>query len=692
LVFHLVAVAVEVPVNRTLLAILTPLLLLTPFASAKAAVSSAGSPISGDPLFERDVLPILTANCLGCHGGLNKKAGLDLRSIELMLKGGEDGPAVKAGDASASPLYAAVANDEMPPDERKKLSPAEKQILRDWIAAKLPTVAQRRTPAENDPLLPPGQKHSAAEVAAAIDRHIEKGLAEAKLSPAARSDDVEFLRRVYLDLAGRVPTAEQAAAFLDDTAADKRAKLIDTLLASPDFGQQFGRTWRDWIAPPELPSDANGGKQPHDETRQLGKWIGDRIHAGDGWDTIARAMLTVEGERKNQPHLMFLPLQGEGGKTTPGGSARGVASLLLGVQLQCAQCHDDPYRTWSQQQYWQLAAFFGRTGGDFNKIVERPSADPKAKDDKKIRPPANPKLKPGEIEIPKAAFKNAGQAVAAQFLDGTTPTIPPPDQALRPVLADWLTDRKNPYFARAFANRTWFYFFNRGIVHPVDDLRDFNPPSHPGLLNLLEQEFVAGGFDVKHIVRAICNSQTYQRTSRPMPASIADSAGGDGGVQQVQKFGRMPGRVMTADLMYDSLKQVYGDPKLDLRTFDPKDGNANGESAAVGDALLEFQRAFCTNEEDTTDFTHGIPQMLTMINHPRLLAGSKALEAYLKANKAASPQQVVEWLYLGTLSRRPTEAEMAEATRYMSASPEPTKAYTGVLWMLVNRSEYLMVR
>jgi hypothetical protein len=154
----------------------------------------------------------------------------------------------------------------------------------------------------------------------------------------------------------------------------------------------------------------------------------------------------------------------------------------------------------------------------------------------------------------------------------------------------------------------------------------------------------------------------------------------------------MPLRVMTADALYDSLKLAYGDPKLDLRGFDSKDGIDNGMSTPVADAYLEFLRRFGTNKEDSADFTHGIPQLLTLINHPRLLAGSKALDGYRKATPAPTPEQTVDYLYLSTLSRRPTTAEQADAQRYLQKAGDPNKGYTGVLWMLVNRTEYLLVR
>jgi hypothetical protein len=622
--------------------------------------------LAADPLLERDVLPVLTQKCLGCHGGLRQRGGLDLRTPAAMLQGGDSGPVVKPGDPDASELWKKVQADKMPPGE-KKLSAAEKAAIRQWIAAGLPTLAQRQQ--KEGPLLAPGQKHFPREVATAIDLSLDRTLAAAGLKAAPRSDDAEFLRRVYLDLAGCVPTAEQARAFLDDRAPDRRAKLIDTLLASPSFGEQLGRTWRDWICPPELPSDGNAGNQPHKEAQNFGKWLGTRFAAGASWDRITREVLTVAGDIKTKPQVIFFALVGEGGSTSASGSAKAVASLFMGVQLQCAQCHDDPYRTWAQKEFWSLAAFFGRTSGNFNKVSEGPA--PSGKD-------------PARITIPKSAFKNAGTIVPAGFPGGKA-FEPAKASALRSSFVDWLTARDNPYFARAFVNRTWFYLFSRGIVHPVDDIRELNPPSHPGLMKLLSNEFAASGFDVKHLLRCLCNSWAYQRTSRVAAGTSEQTV-----AALTALFGRMPLRVMTADQLYDSLRQAYGDPQLDLRAIEPKGSSTTGMSAPVADAYLEFLRRFGTNKDDATDFTHGIPQMLTMINHPRLLQASKALDVYLKANP--TPEQVVEWLYLSTLSRRPDRDELAAAQRYLKKTANPARGYIGVLWMLVNRSEYLFVR
>jgi hypothetical protein len=620
-----------------------------------------------EPLLERDILPILTKNCMGCHGGLVSSGGLDLRTLPAMLVGGESGTAITSGQAEKSELWKRIASDEMPKgDGREKLSALDKAAIKKWIDAGLPTVSQRQK--NVDSLVAGDEQHKVPEVAAAIDQHIGQFLKAAGIQPATLTDDEEFLRRIYLDLAGRVPTAEQAIEFLDDSTLDRRTKLIDSLLETSEFGEQFGRTWRDWVCPPELPSTGNAGTQPHQQARAFGSWIGKKVVAGEPWDQITREILTVQGEIGKNPQVIFFALVGKDGTTTADGSARAVASLFMGVQLQCARCHDDPYRDWSQQEHWGLAAFFGRSQGDFSKVEIN----------------KGPSKKPGEIDIPGSAFRNVGSVVKASFLRGDQFEAKD-NQDLRQPFAEWLTAKENPYFARAFVNRVWFSLFSRGIVNPIDDFRELNPPSHPGLLKLLAGEFTASGYDVKHLIRCVCNSQAYQRASRVAP-DIDDLQR----TALTTAFGRMPMRLMTADRLYDSLKLAFGDPKLDLRTSIAH--SSVGMAAPVGDALLEFHRRFGTNEEDATDFTHGIAQMLTMINHPRLLRGGQSLEGFRKKSPKASPEQTIEWLYLSTLSRRPTKEELAEATEYVSQSADPTTAFNGVLWMLVNRTEFLLVR
>ncbi len=620
--------------------------------------------LAAEPLFEPDVLPILKKRCMACHGGLKQKSGLDLRTLPAILKGGEEGPAVVAGKLEESELWLQIADDEMP-KSKKKLSADEKQILREWIAAGLPTFAARHGKTDQ-PLLPAGTRHKPREVAAAIDQHLEHKLTAAELNVSPPADDAEFLRRIHLDLTGRIPAPGPARDFLASSDPDKRLKLIDALLATPEFGNQFGRTWREWICPPELPSDMNAGNQPYQQARAMGDWLAKRFAAGDPWDRIVRDLLMSLGETKSNPPVIFYGLVGQNARVTPDGSAQSVASLFMGVQIGCAKCHDDPYRDWAQREFWSLAAFFGKVEGNFDKVSEKAGE--------------------GRITIPDSAFKNAGTSVPVAFLQGKEPEAGR-QTAWRKEFVDWLTTRGNPFFARAFANRLWFYFFARGIVNPVDDLRELNPPSHPGLLKLLENEFAASGFDVKHLARCLCNSQAYQRTSRLEAGNSAPSA-----AALTRHFGRMPLRVMTADMLYDSLHRAYGEG-LDLRPAGShQEGNQNGMSAPVADPLLQFQRDFCTNEEDATDFTHGIPQTLILLNHPRLLAGGKALDEHLKTQPPPTPAQTVEWLYLSTLSRIPTADELSEATAFIATAADQKSACREILWMLINRSEFVLVR
>ena len=214
---------------------------------------------------------------------------------------------------------------------------------------------------------------------------------------------------------------------------EKREKLIEALLATPEFGQQFGRTWRDWICPPELPSDNNGGAQPYQQADRFGSWIGEQVTSNSSWDQITREILTVKGEIKKQPHVIFFGLVGTGGKTTPDGTARAVGSLFMGVQLQCSRCHDDPYRDWSQKEHWGLAAFFGRSQGDFNKIEVG----------------KGPSKKAGEIVIPASSFRNSGTTVPALFLKGKA-FQPQPNADLREPFVDLVDCKRESLLCPVF--------------------------------------------------------------------------------------------------------------------------------------------------------------------------------------------------------------------------------------------------
>jgi len=527
------------------------------------------------------------------------------------------------------------------------------------------------------------EQRDALAVAARVDAEIDARLAAEKLVAVDIADDVEFLRRVYLDVTGCVPTAEQATAFLDSDDADKRPGLADELLASERFGLQLGRVWRDWIAPAELPSEGNGGNQPVEATRKLGVWLAEQLNAGKPWDEIVASIVQVDGNLKTAPQGLFFSLVGtDTGIPEPAGATRAVSSLFLGLDLQCAQCHDDPYRDWKQTDFWGAAAFFRNLQATFNgryfDSVTESFGRKLGKGAKKTN--TRDSSPNGSITIPRSSFENAGDVVAARLIRGEGVEAKE-KQPLRPLFSSWLVSPQNPYFARAFVNRTWSHLFGRGLVEPIDDMRPQNPPTHPAVLDLLTAELIESGFDIKHLFRCLLNTKAYQRTSSS--------------VDQRQRaalalFGRRPVKLVSADQLYDSLGSALQDPKLDLRTYDPKQSKGFGESSPVGDEYTEFQRLFETDENDSTSFTHGIPQLLALVNHERVSSGGPVVQRLVK--EGIEPASAVETLYASTLSRRPTPQEAGEALEYVNACVDRQTAYAGVLWMLLNRSEFLLVR
>jgi hypothetical protein len=526
----------------------------------------------------------------------------------------------------------------------------------------------------------------------ALDRHVVDRLAELKIESGPSADEALFLRRVYLDVTGRIPSAAQARSFLDDTRPDKRRLLIDQLLASPEYGDHWGKVWRDWVAPAELPSEGNGGNQPIKATQDLGRWFAEQFNAGQGWDQIVTDLLTVRGELKQKPQAIYFSLVGnDRGEPEPAGIARNIGSLFLGVQLQCAECHDDPFKEWKQTDYWGLAASFRHLGWKFNgryfdaldeipydEAVQGKNNNNNNRNKWKF---ISDKAPLGSITIPPGALKNGGTIVPARFLQAVVSDSADQTPPLRPKFAEWLTSTDNPYFARAFVNRTWGYLFARGILHPIDDFCSSNDPTHPELLQELTTEFINHGHDIRHLLRCILNSQTYQRTStaaaqKPSAATTA--------------FARMPVRVMSADQLYESLRLALADPKLDLRAYDERRANSFGESSPVADPYTEFTRLFTTNEEDPADLTHGIPQYLALLNHPRLRNGGQVV-AQLQKMKL-EPAAAIEELYLGTLARKPNAEEAREGLALVSSTDDLQRGLSGLLWVLLNRSDFLLIQ
>lgn len=505
---------------------------------------------------------------------------------------------------------------------------------------------------------PPAQpgKRAPRDVAAVIDREVEGQLAEAKLKPGPLADDAEFLRRVCLDLTGRIPTADRARTFLADKRPDRRAKLVDELLASPEYAQHLARLWARLIAAEEPP-----------QRPILEKWLAGRFAANDGWDRTVTAMLTATGKG---PETGFVLSNVENKQPQPNKLAGSAAKLFLGVQLQCAECHRHPFASWEQDEFWGVAAFFGKTRvqakGEPIGVAEV-AAPVKGK---------AVKIKGPSIVVPATAGKAAGRVVAAKFLAGKKPDLGD-DEPHRPALAAWLTAKDNPYFARAAVNRTWGRLFGRGLVNPVDDMHDGNEATHPALLRALAGEFSASGFDHKHLLRCICDSKAYQRTSKG-----ADE----------EHYARMPVKVMTPDALYDSLCLAMGVKELRVAAAATLGSGRGGTRAAGKESPRErFVKAFETAEPETTpvEYTHGIPQALSLLNEPITNHGAPVIDALLKKSK--KPDEVIEGLFLALLSRRPTEAEAKNLAAHVAKRPSAAKGYADVLWALINSPEFALI-
>lgn len=627
-----------------------------------ASAEAKGPP----PTFERDVWPILSSHCLGCHGGLHKKGGLDLRTAASTLAGGRDGKVVVPGDPEASSLYVTVASGKMPRNPLK-VSPAHEEVIRAWIAA------GAKSARHDGPLAAPKRARPPAELAKFIDQQIERSLKLAAVPASPRAGDGEFLRRVYLDVIGRIPTYAESAAFLDDARADKNEKLIDALLARPEYGQHWARLWRDRVAVPVGAGEDLKGKY----TAEFHKWLGEAFNKNRPWDELVREMITAEGE---SPPVAFIRQCMDDGQPRAGKLAASVSRRFLGIRLECAECHDHPFAAWKQDDFWALAAFFSRTAR-----LEKTRTNPLAGiyDSEKGPPRTRFGLPPlvrkenGSVVIPVDAGPRAGTVVPARF-PGGEPVKLDDSKPTRPVLARWVTSPKNPLFARATVNRLWWQLYGRGLVNPVDSLDPENPPTHPELLDGLAGELVASKFDLKHLLRAMLLSRAYQRTHVSTQGNEKDET----------LYSHARGKVVAPESLFESLVIASGN------SIDPKNGNGQigaGKSKGPLGSRRAFLELFGTAPMDAEpdEYTQGIPQVLALLNDPDVHKPNKLVQQAIR--DGGKPKQIIERLFVGVLGRRPNETELKLTTDFLNRRKVAADGYQAVWWALVNSPEFSMV-
>jgi hypothetical protein len=526
--------------------------------------------------------------------------------------------------------------------------------------------------AQQEPAKQPAarSKLSATALSNRIDRYISARWRREGVKPAPAAEDATFYRRVHLDLVGKIPNILEIRDFLSDDRPDKRKIWIDKLLDSDDFADHFANVYRQMMLPQVENQEAIFSMGPFEN------WLRKRFKDNVAYDKLVRELLTVGAQpgmgfnggpdgMNNASPAAFYAANEYKAENLAGSTAR----LFLGVKIECAQCHKHPFADWTREQFWQFAVFFSRMGNNFPQPVD---IDDQGNVIQKTPVPQNPNAEP-ELTIPKT-----DQKVKAKFLDGTSPKWTPGADP-RKVLADWITAPDNQYFARIAVNQMWHYFFGTGLVDPFDDFGDHNPASHPELLDELAEQFVANGYDLKYLLRAIVNSKAYQLSSLPQAKRAPDDD-----PESPRLFTRMPLRAMTGEQLFDSLAEVM-EYKVDRTRAQFGLGQTPRE---------EFVSKFNNPENKRVDTHTSILQALHLMNG-KFMANATSLEknrtlATIAASKASIPEKI-DTLYMVVLSRAPRQDELERLSKYVSdggPNHDEAQALGDVMWALLNSAEF----
>ncbi len=490
-----------------------------------------------------------------------------------------------------------------------------------------------------------------------IDRHVSTKLKMMSIQPSELCTDQEFIRRAYLDLCGILPTGEETATFLASTEKDKRARLIDRLLERPEYADFWTLKWCDVLRSDRKTIQVKG-------TFVYQNWLRDRIAGNTPFHQIVRDLLTSSGSTFANPPANFYRIAAD-----PQNLAETTAQLFFGIRMQCAKCHNHPFEKWTQDDYYGMAAFFARVKG--KKDPSDPGAAP---------PNAGAELiyldRTGEVMQPRS-----GKAMPPKFMGGPVAPVHS-GQDRRQVLADWLTSPKNPFFAKSVVNRVWFHLLGRGIVDPVDDFRDSNPSANDELLDALAQDFVSSQFDLKHLIRVILNSRTYQLSAQANTSNKDDN----------KYFSHAVTRLLTAEQLLDAICTVTEMPEkfanvpLGTRAVQLPDGEMNHPFLKTFGQPGRELACECEREQDSN-----LAQALQLINGPtvneKLRNPSNHIGKLL--TKKTGEAVMLNDLYMAALSRLPNEAESKLSLAHIAKGADKRKAWEDVQWALINSKEFL---
>lgn len=482
-----------------------------------------------------------------------------------------------------------------------------------------------------------------------IDGHVIRKLKKLNIAPSELCDDSDYLRRVYLDVIGTLPTADEARRFLADKRTNKRDLVVDELLDRPEFADYWALKWADTL---RVDRQALGHKKAYAYYR----WIRESIAKNKPFDQFARELLTAEGPLDETGPANFYKVV-----TKPGEIASNLSQTLLGVRIACAECHHHPYDRWSQTDYFGMQAFFTPVG---------------------LRPSAR-----GEsVQVqgdPVTKHPRTGDTIQPYALATTMPDKAPAGDR-RLVLAEWMTSPHNPWFARHLANRVWAHMLGRGLVEPIDDVRDTNPPSNPELLDALTKHVVDTKFDVKQLIRTIAKSRTYQLSSKPNASNEKDE----------MNYSRSLFRRLEAEVLLDMVSQTLGVPE--------KFGGAPPGTRAVqlwdSKTTHYFLKLYgrpqritaCECERITEP---SVSQVLHLLNapeiHEKLVHERGNVAKWVRDKK--NDGELVDEIYLTFYSRLPSEAERKTAQAVLQTGPR-REAAEDLAWTLMNTLEFVFKR
>lgn len=506
----------------------------------------------------------------------------------------------------------------------------------------------------------------AFSVSTLVDQHTQQKWKALGLVPSDLCTDAEFVRRLHLDLCGSLPTPKQVTEFVEDKDPKKRDKLVDRLLESPEYSYFFANKWADILRVKRRgqPERAKG-------TFAFHNWIRQAIAKDRPYDEFVRDVLGATGDEQSSPPTVWYKEL-----TKPEEFVDDSAQVFLGLRLACAQCHHHPYEKWSQDDYWSLAAFFGRIGRKQIPVLGASNNNGQ-----------NSRLAIFTSSRGQVINKKTNRPAELKPLDGKAVEVSSFDDP-RHKLVDWMVAKDNPFFARAVANRYWAHFLNRGIVDPLDDMRVTNPPSNPELLDALAKEVIDSKFSLKHLIKLIVKSRTYQLSSTPNEFNKHDK----------QNYARYYPRRMAAEVLFDAVNQVALSPA----GFGglPTDRHAPNRAIMLPDESFTSyfldvfgrpQRISACECERVSEAN--LAQALHLLNSDevqnKLARNGGRADVLAKEAKTPDAEKVDE-LFLWAFARKPTDDQRRVALEHVGKhAANKRQAYENILWALLNTKEFV---